>query len=257
MIWIDITMLEMLPKLPFHWGDALALAVFLFLWLGFSMFTEFLNAKRPSLTHLMNRERAAWARSMYARELRIVDTNIMQTLQQGTAFFASTSIFALGGCFALLGSADKVATVLVDIAFITETTRASFEIKTLGLIVIFAFAFFKFGWSYRLFNYCAILVGATVARQSSEPTDRHVISAINKVTRFNTLAGAHFNSGLRAIFFSIAYVAWFISHEAMIVASIMVVLVLIRRQFFSAARASLLLEPEIFGAEDKDNGKNA
>lgn len=251
-----MTMIAMLSELPLDWGDALALVIFSIIWLGFSPLTEIINTKRPSLTHLMNRERAAWARAMYARELRIVDTNIMQTLQQGTAFFASTSIFALGGCFALLGSADQVAKVLVDIAFITETTRASFEIKTLGLIVIFAFAFFKFGWSYRLFNYCAILVGATVACQTSNPTDRNVIAAINKVSRFNTLAGAHFNSGLRAIFFSIAYVAWFISHQAMIIASIMVLIVLIRRQFFSAARASLLLEPEIFSAETTRSEKN-
>ena len=51
---------------------------------------------------------------------------LCKLLQQGTAFFASTSLFALGGCFALLGAADKVATVLADVAFITETSRASF-----------------------------------------------------------------------------------------------------------------------------------
>ena len=30
-----------------------------------------------------------------------------------------------------------------------------------GLSVIFAYAFFKFAWSYRLMNYAAILIGAT------------------------------------------------------------------------------------------------
>ena len=29
-----------------------------------------------------------------------------------------------------------------------------------GLILIFIYAFFKFAWSYRLFNYVAILLGA-------------------------------------------------------------------------------------------------
>ena len=30
----------------------------------------------------------------------------------------------------------------------------------IGLILILAYSFFKFGWSYRLFNYCSILIGA-------------------------------------------------------------------------------------------------
>ena len=34
------------------------------------------------------------------------------------------------------------------------------EIKAIGLAVIFVYAFFKFAWSYRLFNYVAILLGA-------------------------------------------------------------------------------------------------
>ena len=118
----------------------------------------------------------------------------------------------------------------------TETTRTSFEIKTLGLLLIFAFAFFKFGWAYRLFNYCAILMGGMPPYDASKATDRNVILSINKVTRFNMLAGRHFNSGLRAIFFSIAYVGWFISASAMIITTLMVVVVLIRRQYFSAAR---------------------
>ena len=32
--------------------------------------------------------------------------------------------------------------------------------KVDGLAVIFVYAFFKFAWAYRLFNYMAIIVGA-------------------------------------------------------------------------------------------------
>lgn len=245
-------MQALLEQLSLNYGDAIALAIYIAGWAFFALFVGQINEKRPSLSVLMDRERSAWARTTYERELRIVDTNIMQTLQQGTAFFASTSLFAIGGCFALLGSSDQVATVLADVAFMTETTRTSFEVKTLGLLLIFAFAFFKFGWAYRLFNYCAILIGGMPPCNTTEPTDRKVISSINKVTRFNMLGGRHFNSGLRAIFFSIAYVGWYISATAMIVTTLMVVIVLIRRQYFSAARQALLLEPAIFSEESAD-----
>ncbi|TIX91799.1 MAG: DUF599 family protein, partial [Mesorhizobium sp.] len=92
--------------------------------------------------------------------IRIVDTAIMTGLQQGTAFFASSSLIALGGCFALLGASDQVLTVLSDLPLSATSSREAFQMKVFGLVLILAFAFFKFGWAYRLFNYCSILIGA-------------------------------------------------------------------------------------------------
>ncbi|TIP58704.1 MAG: DUF599 family protein, partial [Mesorhizobium sp.] len=68
--------------------------------------------RRMSLTTAMNVQRQAWIRNMAEREVRIVDTAIMAGLQQGTAFFASSSLIAIGGCFALLGASEQVVSVL-------------------------------------------------------------------------------------------------------------------------------------------------
>ena len=38
--------------------------------------------------------------------MRIVDSQIMASLQNGTAFFASTSLIAIGGTLTLLRSTD-------------------------------------------------------------------------------------------------------------------------------------------------------
>ena len=43
----------------------------------------------------------------------------------------------------------------------------------LGLAVIFVYAFFKFAWSYRLFNYVAIMVGARRRPPKGHPAARH------------------------------------------------------------------------------------
>ncbi|WP_407829728.1 DUF599 family protein, partial [Staphylococcus aureus] len=85
---------------------------------------------------------------------------IMAGLQNGTAFFASTSIFAIGGCFALLGATEQVESVFRDMPFVHYAGRTAFELKVIGLTCLFGYSFFKFGWSYRLFNYCTILFGA-------------------------------------------------------------------------------------------------
>jgi hypothetical protein len=60
-----------------------------------------LPIKRVSLTTAMNQHRKRWMQVAARRDLRMIDTAIMAGLQNGTAFFASTTIFAIGGCFAL------------------------------------------------------------------------------------------------------------------------------------------------------------
>lgn len=221
--------------------DIIALGFFLALWLGFSILTDgrrkFL---RPSLTSLVNNYRANWIRNSLKRDLKMIDTQIISGLQNGTAFFASTTIFALGGCFALLGAADQARAIYNDLPLIADAGRALFEVKAGGLACIFGYAFFKFGWSYRLFNYSSIVFGSIpmteAARQSPEEAER----LIERVIHLNILAGRHFNAGLRAIFLSIGYLGWFVGPYIFMLTTTFVILVLIRRQFFSEAREALL-----------------
>ena len=142
-------------------ADLAALAFFLVAWVLHTLASDGKLVSRVSLTTAMNAQREAWMRTMAEREIRIVDTAIMSGLQQGTAFFASSSLIALGGCFALArrvrpGScgAERPA------AWAATPSRAAFQMKVFGLVLILAFSFFKFGWAYRLFNYCSILIGA-------------------------------------------------------------------------------------------------
>ena len=56
----------------------------------------------------MNRYREVWMQSMLDREMRMVDAQIIAALQNGTAFFASTSLIAIGGALTLLRSTEEV-----------------------------------------------------------------------------------------------------------------------------------------------------
>ncbi len=153
----------------------------------------------------MMRQRAAWIRQMAERDLRMIDTSIMAGLQNGTAFFASTSLLAIGGCFALLNATERVITVLGDLPFGLPVLRGAFEMKVFLLGAIYAYAFFKFGWAYRLFNYASILVGAVPGRHHAGTPEME--AAIRRATAFTQQAGVHFNRGLRAFFMSIGYLA--------------------------------------------------
>jgi uncharacterized membrane protein len=222
-------------------ADYIALVFFAILWFGYSRLLRGASLfGRTSLTHAMGERRREWIYNSLRRDLKMIDTQIMAGLQNGTAFFASTSIFAIGSCFALLGATEKVDAVFADLPFVFHSGHAVFEMKVGGLAALFGYAFFKFGWSYRLFNYCTILFGSIPMMRD---TERDVIAAeraAERVIRMNIIAGGHFNEGLRAIFLSIGYLGWFINPYVFMLTTTIVIVVLTRRQFFSEARLAIL-----------------
>ncbi len=222
----------------FATADYAALAFFVAAWFGYHVAVELLPAGRHSLNTLMNEHRRGWMESMLVRDNRIVDTTIMASLQNGTAFFASTSLIAVGGIVTLLGSTDQVITLFADLPFGIATTRLAWELKVIGLAVLFVYAFFKFAWAYRLFNYAAILLGA-VPVVHGEP-DARARAAARRAADMNVVAGRHFNRGQRAFFFALAYLGWFVSPYLLIIATAAVLGVMWRRQFASDAVQAIL-----------------
>ena len=209
--------------------DWLAIAVFVLGWLLYTWLVDISPWRSRTLTAAMDQQRRRWMETMLRREVRIVDTAIIAGLQNGTAFFASTSLLAIGAAFALLTTSDQVLGVAQDIRLDVNTSRAAWEIKALGLIAIYAYAFFKFGWAYRLFNYTSVLMGAAPpAAESATPEAR---LAVEQASRMNILAGRQFTLGQRAFFFSVGFLGWFAGAWAFLVLTIIVVAALCRRQF--------------------------
>ena len=223
--------------------DYVALAFFIIAWFGYHAAVELSPAGQKSLNKLMNQYRYRWMEQMVVRENRIVDTTIMASLMNGTAFFASTSLIAIGGVLALLQSTDSVLPVFADLPFGEPPTRLAWDVKVVGLAVIFVYAFFKFAWSYRLFNYMAILVGAVpVLKESSR---EEALAVARQAGAMNAVAGKHFNRGQRAFFFSLAYLGWFVSAYLFIGATAAVLLVMWRRQFLSDAHDAVLRQTDV------------
>jgi uncharacterized membrane protein len=218
--------------------DYTALGFFILTWFGYHAAVEFTSAGQRSLNKVMNQYRFRWMEQMVVRENRIVDTTIMASLMNGTAFFASTSLIAIGGVLALLRSTEEVLSVFSELPFGLPPTRLAWEVKVIGLAIIFVYAFFKFAWSYRLFNYMAIIVGSVPVLEDGNREEAFVVA--RQAAAMNAVAGKHFNRGQRAFFFSLAYLGWFISSYLFIAATAGVVFVMWRRQFISDARDAAL-----------------
>jgi uncharacterized membrane protein len=104
----------------------------------------------------------------------------------------------------------------------------------LGLAIIFVYAFFKFAWSYRLFNYFAIMVGA-----APPPAEKDTAAAqafAHRASRLCADAGRHFNRGQRAFFFALGYLGWFLGPVPLALTTTGILIVMWQRQFASESR---------------------
>jgi uncharacterized membrane protein len=217
--------------------DLAALAFFVLAWIAYAVMLEWTAFGANGLNGRLDRYREAWFRRTLAREMRMVDMQIMAALQSGTAFFASTSLIAIGGALGLMRSTDQILPLLSDLPIGVATSREQWEAKTLGLAFILVYAFFKFAWSYRLFNYVAIMIGAMppVAEKDTPAAEAHVL----RTAKVFQSAGRHFNRGQRAFFFALGYLGWFIHPWALIAATAAVLVVMWRRQFASESQRAL------------------
>ena len=96
---------------------------------------------------------------------------------------------------------------------------------------IFVYAFFKYAWCLRQFNYSLILIGAAPQPQDC---DEKVISDYPvRAARVLTRATSTFNRGLRAYYFGLALLTWFVQPWMLAVSAVGVILVLYRRDYHS------------------------
>src|SRR3954469_12365065 len=213
--------------------DIVAVGFFILEWTVYAVTLEHTAYGRDSLSARMNVYREIWVRRMLDREARMVDMQIMGSLQNGTAFFASSSLIAVGGGLALLRATNDALAVFGALPIDLSPSPALWEIKCVGLILIFVYAFFKFAWSYRLFNYVAILLGGMppATQRDTPEAEAHVMHT----TKLFEAAGRHFNRGQRAFFFALGYLGWFVSPWVLFMSTAAVVIVTWRRQFASSA----------------------
>lgn len=215
--------------------DAAALTAILSGWLLIGWITENPPAARPSTATLMARYRREWMAVMVDRSPRLFDAQALATLRQGTSFFASASMIATGGALALIGNADRLQGLALDLT-LGDDPRILWEIKLLLAVFFLANAFLKFVWSHRLFGYCLVLM-ASVPNDASDP---RALPRAAQAAEVNITATRAYNRGLRAIYFAMAALAWMLGPLALMAATALTLGMLWRREFASQSRAVLL-----------------
>ena len=218
-------------------ADAVALAVLFASWIGMSALIERPGARILSVSMLMVEYRREWMRQFVTRQPRIFDATIIDSLRQGSTFFASACMIAIGGGFALVGNSERFLGVANDLT-LQAASALVLEVKILLVLFFVADAFLKFVWAHRLFGYCAIIMGA-VPNDPSHPLASHRGS---QAAEINITAARNFNRALRSVYFALGAIGWLAGPVPLIVTTLATVAVLWRSEYASRSRQVILAQ---------------
>jgi uncharacterized membrane protein len=229
------TMLNVLGLLP--WVDWVALGFFFVAWAGYAWFAKNRAQQRASILASTNRIRRQWMLQATYRDVRVVDGTVIQNLSTSPSFFASTTILIIGGLLAVLGTTDKASNLVKEIPFAAHTSVLIFDLKTVLLLGIFVYAFFRFTWSMRQYTFGALLMASMPEAKQfeamGEDAEAQRQAYAQRAGGVVSMAAETFNDGLRAYYLSFAAVGWYFSPLIFFVATVGVVYILYQREFHS------------------------
>lgn len=217
--------------------DYSAMAILLGAWLWIGWKIEHPSPRKRSVALMMDGYRRDWMHEMVTRQPRMFDAQVVAAMRQGSTFFASTTMIAIGGGLALLGNTERLAGVATDLA-IGSAPAMVWEIKILVVVLLLANAFLKYVWAHRLFGYCAVLMASV----PNDPEDPLAYPRAGQAAEICVTAARSFNRGLRATYFALASLAWFLGPMALVLGTLITFGTLYRREFASQSRAILMAQ---------------
>ncbi|TRW50016.1 DUF599 domain-containing protein [Aliidiomarina halalkaliphila] len=220
--------------------DLIAFLWFLVCWIGYSLFARRRAKTQHSLSSILCTLRVEWMDAVVHKEHHIADAALVGNVERTVTFFASSTIFVLAGVLTVIASNDAFVRVLEQLPFTYEQSHGLVLLKLAGIASIMVFAFFKFTWAVRQFGFVSILLGMapSISRPTIEKAQRDAFSL--NAAKVLDQAGHEYNYGLRAYYFALAYLCWFVSPWVLIASSIIVVAVLYRREYNSRVLRALL-----------------
>jgi uncharacterized membrane protein len=239
--------------------DIICFSWFFLCWLGYTVFSRQAAKKTNCLSSVLFGYRKEWVEKLSRFGMSEVDGELLASLEKQVSFFASTSLLILASLVTVLSAA---ADQLMNIATIidgSEVTLQAVQAKLMLLIVIFTYAFFSFTWSIRQYGFCFILFGSSfqTVKYYKEADDFRAVTKdrnFEAVTKVLDRAAHSYNYGLRAYYFALAALAWFINAYASMLVCAVIVFVLYRREFKSASLEALVTSRSNIAATSRNDG---
>ena len=214
-------------------------------WLAYNYGVPLVERRFPSLSVIMSLQRRRWVANATRRESPL-DAILSGNIMQSVSLLASTSVLIILAIFATFSAVPQLLETLNSLGLGHDVTTAAMQLHLLVLLAIFVSSFFAFTLSLRQFNHFCIMLGAIV---HDRPVSEQEIDAI---AMLNSLAAKNFNNGIRAYYFAVPAVAWFVSPWIAIALTVLTTAFIIHREFFSSAHRIAASVAVIASRRDKE-----
>lgn len=212
--------------------DISALVFFIVAWAGYTAFARRKAKDTNCIARGLHKHRTHWMYELMTRPVRVGDAALLANLERNIAFFASTTLFVLAGVLTLFAQVERLEAVIATIPYAAPPNHALVQVKLALLVGIFVMAFFQFTWSMRQYGFVNVMIGAAPLESSCNENLR---AYARQMATVQDQAAHSYNYGLRAYYFSMAVLCWFVHPILFIAASLFVVVTLYRREFKSRA----------------------
>lgn len=199
------------------------------------------------LASILHVHRVWWMQRMLKREMRVADAALLANLERNVNFFASTTMLVIAALLTVLTSKYDF-TIFENSGLGSENS----QLKLFTLLAIMVYAFFSFTWSLRQFGFGSVLMGAAPDVNQTSISAKQRKEYAYSTAQVLDQASHAFNYGLRAYYYALASITWFIHPIAFMLATTWVVVVLYRREFHSKPVDVMVMDIDILKAKEEN-----
>ncbi len=216
-----------------HPADWIALAVFFAGLAGYRLFLFVMLRKRSESLFLgkLQKYRNAWIKAHSGGENGIVVVQTLRNTIMSASFLASTAVILIMGAFNLLRTRN-IPVLPQNTFFMGGAKNPEVEaFKILLIIIILSYSFFNFTWYIREINYLSFILNVP-----KEQLDRiEGGDATPHIAKMFLASGIYFSLGMRGYYFLTPLLLWFFSPVLMIIATMVILYILLRRDLAASS----------------------
>jgi len=216
--------------------DWLALVLFVLAIFAYGRFADRTNG--GMLNAHMRLVRRRWMLRYLERDDRVLDAIFTGHSMNSISLFASATLLIVATLLGLLGNADLAYRLAIQSTFITHTTGALFQVKLMGVVVVFIYGFYRFTWALLQYNYLLALTASAPLPGDLAPETRTAMA--QQLSIVLNAAVTSFHSGFRTYYFALAWVGWFFHPIVFMAATVFVTFILVYRQLHSPAAGAIV-----------------
>ena len=215
----------------FSLADLLAVFIFIFAWVVYVIITDYTTFYKKTIEKKIIKDQILWIyRIRQDKEATARTAYFLKTSFKGIYTLMSLLLGIIGTLIA------EIVNLFIkhghsEIFYITQNTVQVLQFKIISSIILCIYCFFIFLKAINYFSLQSITVCSL--NHSNKMSKKYKIKQNKQLLRIHRYTFSLYNRGWRTLFFIFAYFIWIVSPYLLILATIIVTIINIYREYFS------------------------